>query len=95
MRLLGSVFMVAEDQSEASREGLPVILRRAGGGMKRCGSSRAGSVKRDIHRFTGPQKLACWTRLTCACFWLLTHSSVELRRLQRSWRRPWEAEQRS
>jgi hypothetical protein len=46
MWLSGSVFMYAEDQRRGRGFGCRSSLRRAGGGMKRCGSGRAGSIKR-------------------------------------------------
>ncbi len=45
--VVGFRLMVAEDQNEASRKvGLPVIPSPLRDGMRRCGSSRTGSIKR-------------------------------------------------
>jgi hypothetical protein len=45
--VMGSVFMYAEDRRRRGRGvRLPVIPSRGWAGMKRCGSGRAGSIKR-------------------------------------------------
>jgi len=54
--LSGSVFMYAEDQRRGRGFGCRSSLRRADSGMKRCGSGRAGSIKRA----TTPMSWGSW-----------------------------------